>query len=74
MRPRILTPKEHREITDFLDDILWGRPVKITPGLKRVYKKAKKNIDTIRNHSGIIETMIEYEEKIQSSNRRLNEK
>jgi len=67
MRVRLLTPKEHREITDFLSDAMYGRPVNITPSLKRIYKRAKENIDTIRNHSGIIESMIDLEELIQTS-------
>ena len=69
MRPRILTPLEHREITTFLEDVMYGRPVTITPALKRIFNKAKANIDTIRNHSGIIEGLMDLEEMIQSSSR-----
>jgi len=67
MKKRILTSKEHQEITTFLSDILYGRPVKITSELKRIYKQTKENLETLRNHYGIIETMIDNEELIQGS-------
>ena len=74
MRVRLLTPKEYREVTAFLSDVLYDRPVRITPGLKRIYKRAKENIDTIRNHSGIIESMMDHEELIQPSPTKETEK
>ena len=67
MKTRIFTPKEHREITVFLSDVLYSRPLTITPGLKRMLKHVKENIDTYRNHAGLVEQLMDNAELIQSS-------
>lgn len=63
MKKSILTSTEHKIICDFLEDILYGRPIKISPALRRVYKDIKSNILVIRNNYGIIETLLDYEDE-----------
>lgn len=63
MKKSILTKSEHDEICTFLDDIMNGRTPKITPSFRRLYKQIKNNILVLRNHYGIIETMLDYEDE-----------
>ena len=63
MKKSILTSTEHKLIVDFLEDILYGRPTKVSLALRRLYKDIKSNILVIRNHSGIIETLLDYEDE-----------
>jgi len=63
MKSQILTNSEHKLICDFLEDVLYGRATKISPALRRLYKQIKKNILVLRNNYGVIETLLDYEDK-----------